>query len=137
SSLLEVAPEVRLNLDDHLSAISRGLVHEQDEVRVIGVHGGRIIKVVVVPVALVGPARRRRLQELVVAEDGEIAIRGAVGHVVAGGLSWRAIPRLPSGAGIHAAAEVLVAIPPGHTARGHPADLTGLIREPKAESARE
>src|SRR5205823_14229256 len=92
-------------------------------------------KVVEVPIALVGPARRRRLQELVIAEDREIAVSGAIGHVVAGELSRRAVPGLPSHAGIHPAAEVLVAISPRNTARGHPADLTRLIREPEAESA--
>src|SRR5207302_1915476 len=67
-------------------------------------------------------------------EDREIAARGAVGHVVTGELSRRAVPGLPSGTRIHAAAEVLVAIAPRDAARGHPADLTRLIRQPKAES---
>src|SRR5207237_3895243 len=133
-SLLEVAPEIRLDVDDHLSAVGRGLMHEQDEVRIVGVHGGRIIKVVEIPVALVGPARGRRLQELVVAEDREIAVGGAVRHVVAGELSSRAVSGLPSRAGIHAAAEVLVAISPGYATRGHPADLRRLAGAPEGES---
>ena len=51
--LLEIAPQVGLDLDDHLAAERRGLLHQQHEVAVVGIHGARVVEVAEVAVAFV------------------------------------------------------------------------------------
>ena len=56
-ALLEIAPQIWLDVDDHLPAEGRRLLHQEREVGVIGVHRAGVVQVVPVPIAFVSAIR--------------------------------------------------------------------------------
>ena len=136
-ALLHVTPEVGLNVHDDLLSICAGLLHEQLEVGVVGVHGRGVVEVAEVAVGFARAGAGIGLQQLVVREHGDVARgrSGAVVHEIGGELAGRqrqVLPRLPPLAGVDARREVLVAILPGHAAGGHPAGVE--VGEPELQT---
>src|SRR5439155_6698702 len=109
-ALLQVAPQVGLHLHDHGLAVRACLLHQQLEVRVVGGHGARVVEVAVVAVRRVGARGRVRLQELVVAEDGEVSDGAGRVHVRGGESAGRAVPDLPALVRVDAGGKVLIAV---------------------------
>ena len=105
--LLDVAPQVGLDMEDHGLRAGRPL-EEQAQVCVPGRHRGRVGEVGDV-LGLFGAARGRgRLQEHVVGEDRDGSVVGRVRDVPADELAVR-VPGGPAVPGVHATGEVLVA----------------------------
>src|SRR5207245_11089892 len=75
--LLQVAPQIGLDVDDHLSTVRLRLLHQEDEVVVVGVHGGGVVQVVVVASALVRSGGWVGLEQLVVGADRDVAVGAA------------------------------------------------------------
>ena len=132
--LLDVAPQVGLDVEDHRvpRRAGLGLLHEQPDVGPVGGHRAGVLQVVEVLGGLAGTGRGRALEHLVVREDRDHAVRDRVLdvplHEVAAG-----VPGRPAVAGVHAAREVLVA----ETERGVGAEASGAagrVGEPDLEA---
>ena len=112
--LLEVAPQVRLDVHDHGLAERAGLLHQKFEVGVVGRHRRRVVQVAEVAIRLAGAGGRRRLQQLVVRKHRDVAVRARRVHVVGRVRARRSVPGLPPAPGVDAAREIRVAIFPRH-----------------------
>ena len=126
--LLHVAPEVGLDVDDDLTPVLRGLLHEHLEARVVRAHRGRVVQVAVVAVELAAPGAGCGLQQLVPREHRHVARggRAAAGHVVERELSrglGRVLPGEPVVLRVDPTREVGESIFPGNPARRHPIDV--------------
>ena len=104
--LLDVTPEVGLDVhDDRLRAAHA--LEQQLHIGPVGLHQRRVAQVREVCRRLVA-ARALRLQQLVVGQHRDLAVRPRLLHVHRGERAVR-IPVRPAVAGVHAAGQVLVA----------------------------
>ena len=107
--LLEVTPQVGLDVDDHEVGAGGGGDAAQQElvVRPVGAHRRRVAQVGEVLLLLGGAGRRRRLQQLVVAEHRDLVGGDRLAHVQRGERPVR-VPRRPAVARVDAARQVLI-----------------------------